>query len=78
MLNGDIAFVGKERQQTTKDLIEKAADEDSEIISIYYGCDVNKEQADEIEAFINEKFPDCEVEVHCGNQQLYYYIISVE
>ena len=78
MLNGDIAVVGKELQQTTKDLIEKAADEDSEIISIYYGCDVNKEQADEIEAFINEKFPDCEVEVHCGNQQLYYYIISVE
>ena len=78
MLNGDIAVVGKELQQTTKDLIEKSADEDSEIISIYYGCDVNKEQADEIEAFINEKFPDCEVEVHCGNQQLYYYIISVE
>lgn len=78
MLNGDIAIVGKELQQSTKDLVEKAADDDSEIISIYYGSDVTEEQANEIAEFIGEKFPDCDVEIHAGNQQLYYYIISVE
>jgi len=78
MLNGDIAVVGKDVQQSTKDLIEKAADEDSEIISIYYGSETTEDQASEIAEFISEKFPDCDVEIHAGNQQLYYYIISVE
>ncbi|MEA4973203.1 MAG: DAK2 domain-containing protein [Candidatus Metalachnospira sp.] len=78
MLNGDIAVVGKDIEQATKDLIEKAANEDSEIISIYYGSDITEEQANKISEFIGEKFPDCEVEIHAGNQQLYYYIISVE
>ena len=36
------------------------------------------EMAEEIGAFIEENFPDCDVEIHLGNQQLYYYIISVE
>lgn len=78
MLNGDIAVVGKELQQSTKELVEKAADDDSEIISIYYGSEATEEQANEIAEFIGEKFPDCDVEIHSGNQQLYYYIISVE
>lgn len=78
MLNGDIAVVGKDLEQTTKELIEKAADDDSEIISIYYGSDATEGQANEIADFISEKFPDCDVEIHAGNQQLYYYIISVE
>lgn len=78
MLNDNISVVGKEVQQTTKDLIAKAADEDSEIISIYYGSDATEEMANEIGEFIEEKFPDCDVEIHSGNQQLYYYIISVE
>lgn len=78
MLNGDIAVVGKELEQTTKELIEKAADDESEIISIYYGSDATEAQANELAQFIGEKFPDCDVEIHAGNQQLYYYIISVE
>ena len=78
MLNDNIAVVGKEVQQATKDLVMKSADEDSEIISIYYGSDATEEMAEEIGAFIEENFPDCDVEIHLGNQQLYYYIISVE
>ncbi|MCD8036079.1 MAG: DAK2 domain-containing protein [Clostridiales bacterium] len=78
MLNDDIAIVGKDIQQATKELVKKAADEDSEMISIYYGCDATEEMASEIGDFIAEELPDCDVEIHSGNQQLYYYIISVE
>ena len=78
MLNDDIAVVGKDVAQTTKDLIKKAVDENSEIISIYYGSDATEEMANEIAEYIESEFPDVEVEIHLGNQQLYYYIISVE
>lgn len=78
MLNDDIAVVGKDISQTTEDLIKKAANEDSEIISIYYGGDATEEMANEIAEFAGEQFPDCDIEIHAGNQQLYYYIISVE
>ena len=78
MLNDDIAVVGKDISQTTEDLIKKAANEDSKIISIYYGSDATEEMANEIAEFAGEQFPDCDIEIHAGNQQLYYYIISVE
>ena len=78
MLNDDIAVVGKDIAEATKELISKAANEDSEIISIYYGSDATEEMAEEIGEYVEENFPDCDVEIHAGNQQLYYYIISVE
>ena len=78
MLNDDIAVVGKDVTEATKELISKAANEDSEIISIYYGSDATEEMAQEIGSYAEEMFPDCDVEIHAGNQQLYYYIISVE
>lgn len=78
MLNDDIAVVGKDISRTTEDLIKKAANEDSEIISIYYGSDATEKMANEIAEFAGEQFPDCDIEIHAGNQQLYYYIISVE
>ena len=52
--------------------------EDSEIISIYYGADVTKEDAEEIAAYVEEQYPDCDVELQDGGQPLYYYIIAVE
>lgn len=78
MLDGNISVVSKDIMEGTKELIDKAIDEDSEMISIYYGSDVKQEDADELAQYIEEKYPDCEVEVQMGNQPLYYYIISVE
>ena len=78
MYNGTIAVIAKDKQEGTKELIKKAVDEDSEIVSIYYGSDVTEEEADEIGSFIEEEFPDCEVEINRGGQPLYYYVISVE
>ena len=53
-------------------------DEDSAMISVFYGSDVTEEQATELEAEINEKYPKLDCMVHSGGQPLYYYIISIE
>lgn len=73
-----IMVVGKELEQSTKDLFNKLIDEDSELITIYYGEDVTEEDATQIADYIEEEYDECEVEVHYGGQPLYYYIFSVE
>lgn len=78
MLNDKIEVVAEDVAAGTKELLQKAVADDSEIISIYYGADVTKEDAEEIAAFAEEHYPDCDVEVQEGGQPLYYYIISVE
>ena len=59
-------------------LLDEMVDEDSAIVSIYYGEDVSEEAAEEIAAVIEEKYPDVEVEINNGGQPIYYYVISVE
>ncbi len=78
MLNDKIEVVAEDIAAGTKELLQKAVTEDSEIISIYYGADVAKEDAEEIAAFVEEQYPDCDVELQNGGQPLYYYIIAVE
>ncbi|MBQ0000543.1 MAG: DAK2 domain-containing protein, partial [Clostridiales bacterium] len=70
--------VGKGRRNIAKAAIEAMVDEDSEVISIYYGADVKEEDAEALAADIEEAYPDCEVELNMGGQPIYYYIISVE
>ena len=53
-------------------------DEESELISIYYGEDIKEEEAEVLRAKVEEEFPDCDVELNYGGQPIYYYIISVE
>ncbi len=78
MLNDKIEVVAEDIAAGTKELLQKAVTEDSEIISIYYGADVTKEDAEEIAAYVEEQYPDCDVELQDGGQPLYYYIIAVE
>jgi len=78
IIENDIQVVGKELEQTTKELLDKLVDKESEIVSIYYGQEVDEEKAQEIAAYVEENYPDCDVEVHNGEQPLYYFIISVE
>lgn len=78
MLNDEIEVVAEDVMEGTKELIRAAVNEDSEVIGIYYGADTTEENAEELAAFIEENYPDCEVEVQNGGQPLYYYIISVE
>ena len=73
-----ILSVGKELEATVLDMIEQLIDEDSAIVSIYYGEDAREDAANAIGEKITEAPPDVEVEVHYGGQPIYYYVISVE
>ena len=73
-----IEVVGQDVQDVTFELVKKLADEDSEIVSIFYGEDTSEEDAEKLAAKIEEEFPDVDVEVYSGGQPIYYYIVSVE
>lgn len=73
-----ILSVGEDVTATTLAMFEELVDEDSELISIYYGADVTKEDAVNLGASLGEKYPDCDIEVHFGGQPIYYYVVSVE
>ena len=73
-----ILSVGKDIEETTIDMLSQLIDDDSELISVYYGADVSSEQVDSLTAKIEETYPDLDLEVHSGGQPIYYYIVSVE
>ena len=73
-----ILSVGKYIEETTIDMLSQLIDDDSELISVYYGADVSSEQVDSLTAKIEETYPDLDLEVHSGGQPIYYYIVSVE
>ena len=73
-----LVSVGTDISDVTFDLIKDAVDEDSELISIYYGKDIQKEDAEAFAARTAESFPDCDVQIYYGGQPIYYYIVSVE
>lgn len=75
---GHICAVGKELDSTVKSLFETMIDGDSELVTIYYGEDVNEATAKVLAEDLEAKYEDCEFEVHYGGQPLYYYILSVE
>ena len=70
--------VGEDIVATTVDMIKEMQDEDSEIVSVYFGEGITKEDADVLASKITEELPDLEVEVYPGGQPVYYYIVSVE
>ena len=73
-----ILSVGQDLKAVTLEMTDAMIDEDSAIVSIYYGSDATEENAKELQAEIEEKYPDIEVEVNEGGQPIYYYVISVE
>lgn len=76
--NGTIMTVGKDIETVTQDLLKHMVDEDGEIITLLYGKDATEETTNQILAFLEDNYPDIEVELLDGGQPLYYYIISVE
>ncbi len=78
LLDNNIEHVGSELQQAAKDLIDVMLEDEKEYVCIYYGADTKEEQANELESYISDKYPDCDIEVHYGGQPIYYYIISAE
>lgn len=75
---GKLLSAGDRVDEITTDLIEKLVDEDSAIITLFYGEDTNEEEAEALRDSLEEKFEDIDVELHYGGQPLYYYLISVE
>ena len=73
-----ILSVGTDLKDTTLERVDAMVDEDSAIVSIYFGSDSDEDSANELAAAIEEKYPDVEVEVNDGGQPIYYYVISVE
>ncbi len=73
-----ILAVGSEIDGVAMDTLAQMVDDGSELISIYYGEDMNEKEAETLRARVEEAYPDCDVELNFGGQPIYYYIISVE
>ena len=73
-----ILSVGRDLEAAVMDMLGQLIDEDSALVSIYYGEDVKEDDAEAIGAKVEENFPEVEVEIHYGGQPIYYYVISVE
>ena len=59
-------------------MLAQLVDEDSELISIYYGQDVSEEEAESFAEEIEELYPDADIDMHFGGQPIYYYVLAVE
>ncbi len=73
-----ILSVSQSVEGTTKEMLARLVDEDSELISLYYGQDIHEEDAEKFAQSIEELYPDVDVDVHMGGQPIYYYVLSVE
>ena len=73
-----ILAVGQGIEDITVETLKEMVDEDTEIISIYYGADVTEEDAEQLCERLEELYPDFDVEINQGGQPIYYYIVSVE
>jgi len=73
-----ILSVGDDMGEVTLKMVDEMVDEDTELISIYYGAEVEEVSAEQLKADILKKYPKCDIELQYGGQPIYYYIVSVE
>ncbi len=73
-----ILSVGESIEDTARDMISQLVDEESELISVYFGADVEEETAERLGEELEAAYPECDIEVHFGGQPIYYYVMSVE
>lgn len=73
-----ILSVGTDMDQVIYEMVEAMVDEETELISVYYGEEVTEEAADKLRKAIAEKYDSCDVELQYGGQPVYYYVISAE
>ncbi|MCY9210292.1 DAK2 domain-containing protein [Bacillus subtilis] len=78
ILNGTIIGTSENQLSAAKMLLSEMIGEDDEIVTILYGEDASQEEAEQLEAFLSEKYEEIEVEIHDGKQPLYSYIVSAE
>ena len=75
---GEIKSIGKEIQEVSLDLLKNMVGDDSGLITIFYGNNIDKESANKLADLAQDEFEDCDIEVVYGGQPLYYYIFSIE
>ncbi len=73
-----ILAVGKDVEETAKEMLKALVDEESELISLYYGEEVNEEDAKRFVQEIQELYPDVDMDAQYGGQPIYYYVLAVE
>ena len=73
-----ILAVGRNMVEITKEMIANLVDDESELISVYYGCDIEEEDAEALREELEEAYPLCDIELQYGGQPIYYYVVSVE
>lgn len=78
LLEGKIKEVGDNKDDVLEKIVDSMLDDDSELITVYYGEDVSDDEASKIEEKLQEKYDELDVQVLKGNQPLYYYLISIE
>ena len=78
MHNGKIEYCGNSVHDVVMDMMKAVVTDDAELITVYYGADTTKEDAEQVAAEIAEQYPNCDVDCLLGGQPLYYYLISVE
>ena len=78
MHNGQIEYSGNSVHDVVMEMMKAIVDDEAELITVYYGADTSKEDAETLTAEIAECYPDCDVDCLLGGQPLYYYLISVE
>ena len=70
--------VGPDLEEVAQNTVKAMVDEDTELISIYYGKDTKESDAESLAEKIEEMYPDCDIELQNGGQPIYYYVISAE
>lgn len=78
IFDGDIIYSHRKREKVLLELISQMVDEDSTVITLFYGSDVTDEDAEKLQNTLLKKYPDCELELIDGNQPVYSYIVGVQ
>lgn len=73
-----ILSVSQSVEEAAKEMLAQLVDDESELISLYYGQDVSEEDAQKFAGAVEELYPDVDVDLHSGGQPIYYYVLSVE
>lgn len=73
-----ILSVSQSVEEAAREMLALMVDEDSELISLYYGQDVSEEDAQKFAQTVEEQYPEVDVDLHSGGQPIYYYVLSVE
>ena len=78
LIEGKINKVGDDYFTVAEGILESMVDEDSELITIFYGKDVDENKIEEFTEKLEEKYEDCDIQMYKGDQPLYYFIMAVE